>query len=196
MWTFRRSFRAPPGLASVADKSNGLPRTGSILKVMGDRMIRATALAAWLAAMLLLTAAAPTTANSGPSTTTFADVVARSRLVVLADVVRRPAGGITLDVARVLKGRAGRVLRFAPTLQSAVQPGWARAVVAFTDPTTLDFRAQTIAWHVTAAGVVDPPPSVLPSRDAGIVWALDPYGRQGFPPRGPAEKLPIDVVAP
>jgi hypothetical protein len=119
-------------------------------------MIRATALAAWLAAMLLLTAAAPTTANSGPSTTTFADVVARSRLVVLADVVRRPAGGITLDVARVLKGRAGRVLRFAPTLQSAVQPGWARAVVAFTDPTTLDFRAQTIAWHVTAAGVVDP----------------------------------------
>jgi hypothetical protein len=29
-------------------------------------------------------------------------------------------------------------------------------VVAFTDPTELDSRAPTIAWHVTAAGVVDP----------------------------------------
>lgn len=119
-------------------------------------MIRATALAVWLAASMLLTAAAPATANSGPSTTTFADVVARSRLVVLAEVVRRADGGITLNVERVLKGSAGRVLRFAPTLQAAVQPGWARVLVAFTDPTELDFRAPTIAWHVTAAGIVDP----------------------------------------
>jgi hypothetical protein len=135
----------------------GCSVTGSILKLVGDGKIRGTALAAWLAAMLLLlTAAAPATASSGPSTTTFADVIARSRLVVLAEVVRRSDGGITLNAERVLKGRAGRALRFAPTLQSAVQPGWARAVVAFTDPTEPDFRAPTIAWHVTAAGVVDP----------------------------------------
>ena len=119
-------------------------------------MIRATTLAIWLAAIVLLTAAAPATANSGSATTTFADVVTRSRLVVLARIVHRSDGGITLEVERVLKGRAARFLRFAPTLQSAVQPGWARAVVAFTDPTELDFRAPTIAWHVTAVGDIDP----------------------------------------
>jgi hypothetical protein len=123
----------------------------------GVGMVRRTLLSAALAAVLLAPAAASAAADSGPSPATFADVVASSRLIVLADVVRRPDGGIDLEVERVVKGHpSSTTLRFPPTPQAAIQPGWGRVVVAFSDPAEIDFRAPTIAWHVDASGALDP----------------------------------------
>jgi hypothetical protein len=119
-------------------------------------MIGRTLLSAALALALLAVVAATALADSGPSATTFSDVVGSSRLIVLADVTQRPDGGFDLKVERVLKGHAAATLRFAATPSPAVQPGWRRAVVAFTDPTTIDSRAVTIAWHVAASGALDP----------------------------------------
>lgn len=119
-------------------------------------MFRRTLLSAVAAVALLAPAAAPIAANSGPSSTTFADIVASSRLIVLADITERRDGGLDLSVERVLKGRAATVLHFPETAQAAVQPGWKRAVVAFSDPKEIDFRAPTIAWHVAGSGALDP----------------------------------------
>ena len=119
-------------------------------------MIRRTVLSAAAVVALLAPAAAPAAADSGPSSTTFADIVAASRLVVLADITQRRDGGLDLEVERVLKGHAAATLRFPETPQAAVQPGWGRAVVAFSDPTEIDFRAPTFAWHVEASGALDP----------------------------------------
>ncbi len=44
----------------------------------------------------------------------------------------------------------------APQWISALQPGWARVVVAFDNPDELDFRAGNIVWHVTSDGRIDP----------------------------------------
>jgi len=43
---------------------------------------------------------------------------------------------------------------------------------------------------------LDLPASLPPSDKAAIVWSLDPYYSEGFPPRSPAAKVPIQVVAP
>ena len=77
------------------------------------------------------------------------------KLIVVARVTIGPAGGIVLDVERTLKGNAVKRLAFAPTDTSALGK-WNRAIVAFTDPTTIDFRAPTIAWHVADDGTIDP----------------------------------------
>ena len=95
-------------------------------------------------------------ANSSLAPTTFDDLIASMKLVVLAQVRGSVTTGYTYAIERTLKGSAGPVLSFGPDLQAAVQPGWTEVVVAFSNPTTDDFRAPTIAWHVTADGTVDP----------------------------------------
>ncbi len=119
-------------------------------------MIGRALLSAGLAAALFAAVGATAMADSGLASTTFSDVVGSSRLVVLADVTQRSDGGFDLEVERVLKGHAAATLRFPVTPSAAVQPGWKRAVVAFRDPSTLDSRAVTIAWHVAASGALDP----------------------------------------
>ena len=49
---------------------------------------------------------------------------------------------------------------------------------------------------VTLAVELDIPASLPASDDAGIVWSLDPYHGEGFPPRSPAQKLRIRIVSP
>src|SRR6266566_9343524 len=105
-------------------------------------MIRAALFSAFLAASTL---AAPAAAGSS-----FAGAVSGCPLIVLARVAVRSDGGITLHVEKVLKGNAGETLRF-PASASAVEPGWARAVVAFEDPSTIA-GGGTFAWHVSASG--------------------------------------------
>jgi hypothetical protein len=43
---------------------------------------------------------------------------------------------------------------------------------------------------------LDIPASLPASDDAAIVWSLDPYYSEGFPPRSPAQKLRIRIVSP
>src|SRR6266550_1912309 len=99
-------------------------------------MIRAAVFSVLLAASILAATATPAAADSS-----FAGAV-------------RSDGGITLHVEQVLKGHAVETLRFPPSA-AAVEPGWDRAVVAFTDPSTIA-RGVTFAWHVSASGALDP----------------------------------------
>jgi len=40
-------------------------------------------------------------------------------------------------------------------------------------------------------------PASLPALDdAALVWILDPYYSEGFPPRSPAQELRIRIVSP
>jgi hypothetical protein len=128
-------------------------------------MIRAALFSALLAASML---AAPAAADSS-----FAGAVSGCPLIVLAWVTVRSDGGITLHVEQVLKGHAGETLRF-PASTSAVEPGWARAVVAFEDPSTIA-RGVTFAWHVSASGALDPErleqfPGTPQTLDAMLAW--------------------------
>ena len=121
---------------------------------MAHRFGASTALLVFLTA---LTLPANALAGSSQSPETFAAVVAGMQLIVVADVAGSPDSGVTYTVETFLKGSGPRELQFpAPDLQSAVQTGWTRVVVAFSNPTTDDFRAPTIAWHVGSDGAIDP----------------------------------------
>ena len=93
---------------------------------------------------------------STPFHTTFADIVGGSKLVVLAAIVERPDGGFTFHVEQVLKGSAPPELVYPPLGPTPPLEGWSRAIIAFADPATDDFRAPTVAWHVTSDGTIDP----------------------------------------
>jgi hypothetical protein len=139
---------------------------------------------------LLLAMTGPASADSGPQPRVFVNVVRASRLIVLVTIHHRSDGGYTFDVERVLKGSAGAQLVFAPTLQAAVDPGWARAVIAFSDPTQLDFRTPTIAWHVAPDGRIDPEGyqqfiGLPPTLDAMIRY-FDTLGMSDKGPMTPA----------
>ena len=128
-------------------------------------MIRAALVSALVAASIL--------AGRAAADSSFAGAVSGSPLVVLARVAVRSDGGITLHVEQVLKGHAGEILQFPPS-DSAVEPGWARAVVAFTDTSTIA-GGVTFAWHVSASGALDPErreqlPGTPQTLDAMLAW--------------------------
>jgi hypothetical protein len=100
--------------------------------------------------------AGPVAADSGPAARSFAEIVGEAKLIVFARIGIGPDGGVTLDVDRALKGTAVVRLVFPPTDIGPPLDDWKRAVVAFTDPATIDFRAPTIAWHVADDGTIDP----------------------------------------
>jgi len=125
---------------------------------LGDREGTATRRTGTAFAIGLLAAVAlagPANAAT-PSNTTFADVIAGSKLVIYAHIVERPDGGFTFDVIRLLKGATPTELVYPPINTAAPMAGWTRAVVAFADPRNDDFRAPTIAWHVASNGAIDP----------------------------------------
>jgi hypothetical protein len=100
----------------------------------------------------------PTFASAASSQTpiTFPDIVDASALVVLADVTGTPETGFSYSVETYLKGSGPHELRFPPDIQSAVEAGWNRVVIAFSRPSTDDVRAPTTAWHVGPDGTIDP----------------------------------------
>jgi hypothetical protein len=98
----------------------------------------------------------PVGADSGARAQTFAQIVGKANLVVVVRIAIGPDGGVALDVERVLKGTAAARLVFPPTDIGPPIEDWKRAIVAFADPATIDFRAPTIAWHVADDGTIDP----------------------------------------
>ena len=106
--------------------------------------------------LFLLVWVAPVRASSSQPPTTFADVVSQSKLIVLVAIRHPSAGGWIFTVEEVFKGEAPPTMTFPPLDTAPPLDGWARAVIAFHDPTSLDFRVPTYAWHVTADGRLDP----------------------------------------
>lgn len=157
-----------------------------------------------LAFLVAMTLPATALAASSQSPRTFADVVSGMQLIVVADVAGSPEAGVTYTVETFLKGSGPRELRFAASdLQSAVQPGWTRVVIAFSDPTTDEFRAPTIAWHVGSDGAIDPEgyqqyvglPGTLPAMLAffGLSSSVGPTTLptvSGGPPATPTVSAP------
>jgi hypothetical protein len=112
---------------------------------------------AWaIAPILVLAAASGAHAASSQEPETFDHLIAGMQLVIVAQVTGSETLGYTYSVEHVLKGSSGPTLRLPPDLQAAVEPGWTEVVIAFSDPSTDDFRAPTIAWHVAADGTIDP----------------------------------------
>ena len=152
-----RRLVEPVTLAQAA-RPVRLAAEGPDRRTPGGRMaLRFGAPVTLLAILTALMLPATALAASSQSPRTFAEVVAGMQLIVVADVDGSPEAGVTYTVETVLKGSGPPELQFAaPDLQSAVQPGWTRVVIAFSNPTTDDFRAPTIAWHVAADGAIDP----------------------------------------
>ena len=109
-----------------------------------------------IAGVVVGSLAEPVFADQGPSAQTFSEIVNQAKLIVVARINIDLGGGVTLDVERVLKGTAVARLVFPPTDIGPPLDDWKRAIVAFTDPATIDFRAPTIAWHVADDGTIDP----------------------------------------
>ncbi len=117
---------------------------------------QALAVAASIALGAWIVQAGAARADTDRAEETFADLVARCPLIVLADVEHPGDGAFVLHVTESFKGAVGPELRYQDEPQAAVQAGWTKAIVAFSDPGTIDVRAPTIAWHVTDDGTVDP----------------------------------------
>jgi hypothetical protein len=117
---------------------------------------RQLAIAAVVALAAAVAVVGPAAADHHPAPQTFADIVRDSQLIVVARIGFGPEGGVVLTVERVLKGAPTERLAYPPTAEAPPFDDWDRAVVAFKDPITIDFRAPTIAWHVADDGTIDP----------------------------------------
>jgi hypothetical protein len=130
--------------------------------------------------ILALVLASPLAAVSSQQPVTFAQCIAEAKLVALVSVAGDSNSGFIVTVEKVLKGQAGVQLVYpGPQLITALEPGWTEVVIAFDDPTTLDFRAGTTVWHVASDGRVDPEgyqqfPGLPPTLTAMLAYFAPP----------------------
>jgi hypothetical protein len=106
--------------------------------------------------LIAFTSPAGTLADTGDTLERFADAIAGAKVVVVASVTVRPDEGLVLRVEQVLKGISPHQLVFEPPTMAPVLDSGGRAVIAFADLATIDFRAPTYAWIVAADGTIDP----------------------------------------
>lgn len=153
---------------------------------------QSTLVAGVLGALIVLAGTPAVRAGSGQAPETFAQLVAGMRLVIVARVSGSAGLGYTYTIERVLKGSVGPVLRLPPDAQAAVEPGWTEVVIAFSDPSTDDFRAPTIAWHVGTDSTIDPEgyqrypglPATLDAMLAAFGLTSSSAGPASPPPNG------------
>jgi len=132
------------------------------------------------AVVLAFVLAGPLAAASSQEPETFAQLVAAAKLVALVSVAGDSDTGFVLTVEQVLKGQAGPRLAYpGPQPITALEPGWSEVVIAFDDPTTLDFRAGTTVWHVGPDGRIDPEgyqqlPGLPPTLTALLAYFASP----------------------
>jgi hypothetical protein len=153
-----------------------------------------------LAVLALLAVPRVAVADSAPSTETFDDLVSKSTLVVVASVTVRADQGVVLDVERVLKGASARHIVFEPPTMAPVLDDGGRAVIAFRDQSTIDFRAPTYAWIVGPNGAIDPRglqryPGLPATLDAMLTWFHVPAEpNQVFDTAAPARDSPVPAL--
>ena len=169
------------------------------------RLVRqplAATLVAFVASAAIALAPSPVGATSGTKTT-FAAVVDRSALVIVATVQDAPtvSVGYLLSVERVLKGSADASLTFAPDpMAAALEPGQ-RVILLLTDPSGLDFRGTTVLL-VAADGSIDPDgltavPATLADLEAAVADTPSvPPTATTIPAAPPArDPIPLAVLA-
>ena len=169
------------------------------------RLVRqplAATLVAFVASAAIALAPSPVGATSGTKTT-FAAVVDRSALVIVATVQDAPtvSVGYLLSVERVLKGSADASLTFAPDpMAVALEPGQ-RVILLLTDPSGLDFRGTTVLL-VAADGSIDPDgltavPATLADLEAAVADTPSvPPTATTIPAAPPArDPIPLAVLA-
>ena len=110
-----------------------------------------------IALLLGVVLAQPVAAATPVTPQTFAQRIAEAKLVALVSVEGTAATGYVLTIEKVFKGHAGPRLVYPPPQDvTALEPGWGRVLIAFDEPTQLDFRAGNTMWRVTADGRIDP----------------------------------------
>ena len=100
--------RCPTSPARVRPRRQGVPHPQR-----RGRLARFVAVA--IACIAAAAAVGPVAADGGAPAQTFAQIVGKAKLVVVARIDIGPDGGVTLDVERVLKGPAVARLVFPPT---------------------------------------------------------------------------------
>ena len=162
-------------LREVYDRRVNVGRRPVVQAIANLRQSRAVPGLGFLS-VLLLFVASPVRAASGPSPGSFEQLISGMQLIVVAKVSGSPSTGFTYSVERVLKGgSAPSPMVLPPDAQAAVQSGWQEVVIAFADPSTDDFRAPTVAWHVAGDGTIDPEryqqyPGLPPTLEAMLAY--------------------------
>lgn len=161
--------------------------------------VRAAVLPAAIAAGLVVGASNASADTTGPQVP-FDAVVARARLVVVGTTKLEPGGGVTVVIERVLAGvgPSSGVLHFEGDDPPELVDG-GEAVIAFSNPATIDADAPTVAWEVSRDGYVDPDglarvQDVPPTLAAMYTW----FGQPMTAPRtaGGAGATLDDVLVP
>jgi len=124
-------------------------------------------------------------------------------------VVPAEALKVTLDVPD--HGAAGQTLHYVVTLTNPTAfpiglrpcPAYMERINSVGGGVAVDYVLDCAAVPTIAPGAsvrfameLAIPASMPASDKAAIVWSLDPYSSEGFPPRPPAEKLPIRIIVP
>jgi hypothetical protein len=122
-----------------------------------------------------------------------------------------PAEGLRLALEVPDHATAGETLRYLAALTNPTSGAIALAPCPAYRETLASSGAPLVEEHllncdaipsigpgqtVRFAMVLDIPASQLPTEKAAVVWELDPSYGEGLPPRSPAQKAPIRIVAP
>jgi hypothetical protein len=139
---------------------------------------------------------APFDATPGPSPSDPPAVPAEALKVALEVAGQATAGQTLHYVARLTNPTTHLIdLRACPAYSERINSvGGEIAAVYLLDCAGV----QTIAPGVSVrfAMQLEIPASIPASDEAALVWSLDPYYSEGFPPRPPAEKVKIRIIAP
>lgn len=134
--------------------------------------------------------------TAGPSPSDPPTIPAEGLKVTL-EVPDRATVGQTLYYVVILTNPTTSPIDLRPC------PAYVERINSVGDWVVADYILDCIGVPRIAPGVsvrfameLDLPASLPPSDKAAIVWSLDPFYSEGFPPRGPAIKVPIRIVAP
>lgn len=121
-----------------------------------------------------------------------------------------PAEALKLTLVVPDEGVIGEPLRYVAILTNPTAnpitldpcPAYQERINTEGGPVVADYLLDCVSVPVIAPGAsvrfameLDIPAMVPPADDAAIVWALEPYFSEGFPPRPPEQKLSIRIVA-
>ncbi|HYU50260.1 MAG TPA: DUF4232 domain-containing protein [Candidatus Limnocylindria bacterium] len=139
---------------------------------------------------------APFEETSGPSATEPPAVPAQSLELTLV-VPEHATAGQRLDYVAILTNHTTDPIALDPC------PAYEERLNTSGGPVVGDYILACATVPVIAPGAsvrfameLNLPVALPPDDQAALVWGLDPFHSQGFPPQPPEQKVPIRVVAP